>query len=152
MTFPGRFGDTSGSPHLEGHLVIPHLGIATDVSFLVDTGADTTTLMPMDGDRLPGLYESDKFKGLDDANLGGIGGSAPGKVVGAHLFILDADYLHRFDIDLRVLVPTSDDHGEFPSLLGRDVLRRMKMVSDYVNRKLSFTIRESDGRQAVVGF
>ena len=45
----GRFGDSSGRPYLEGRLVIPRLEMRRDVSFIVDTGADSTLLMPLDG-------------------------------------------------------------------------------------------------------
>ena len=44
----GRFGDTTGRPYLEGRLLIPRLGIDANISFLVDTGADTSLLSPSD--------------------------------------------------------------------------------------------------------
>lgn len=44
----GRFGDTTGRPYLEGRLLIPRLGIDANISFLVDTGADTSLLSPAD--------------------------------------------------------------------------------------------------------
>jgi hypothetical protein len=49
MAIAGRFGDTTGRPYLEGRLVLPRLGKRGDFSFLVDTGADYTYLMPGDG-------------------------------------------------------------------------------------------------------
>jgi hypothetical protein len=55
----GRFGNTSGRPYLEGRLVLTRLGLAADISFIVDTGADKTVVMPLDGTRL----------GVDYANL-----------------------------------------------------------------------------------
>jgi hypothetical protein len=48
----GRFGNTSGRPYVEGRLVIPRLKVRGDISFIFDTGADQTVLMPMDGTRL----------------------------------------------------------------------------------------------------
>ena len=40
----GRFGDTSMRPYLEGRIFLPTIGIDGEASFLVDTGADKTTL------------------------------------------------------------------------------------------------------------
>ena len=48
----GRFGDTSGRPYLEGRFYIPRLGVQGNISFLVDTGADSTTLLPADANKL----------------------------------------------------------------------------------------------------
>lgn len=47
----GRFGDTSGRPYIEGHVFLPRLEKRGNVSFLFDTGADTS-LMPVDGLRV----------------------------------------------------------------------------------------------------
>ena len=74
MTILGRYGDTSGSPYLEGRLVVPCLEISGDVSFLVDTGADYTALMPMDGEEMQVPFASDEFNQLEDSNAEGIGG------------------------------------------------------------------------------
>ena len=45
----GRFGDTTGRPYIEGRLIVPRLNLRSDVSFIVDTGADNSLLMPLDG-------------------------------------------------------------------------------------------------------
>ena len=37
---------------MEGVLVIPELGINVEISFLVDTGSDSTCLFPADGTRI----------------------------------------------------------------------------------------------------
>ena len=37
----GRFGDTSGRPYIEGHILLPRLKKRGNVSFVFDTGADT---------------------------------------------------------------------------------------------------------------
>ena len=66
----GRFGNTSGRPHIEGRIFLPRIGVRGDISFLFDTGADESLLMPLDGLRM----------GIDYANLpdqassSGIGG------------------------------------------------------------------------------
>ena len=56
----GRFGNTSGRPFLEGRLILPNRNLSFEISFLVDTGADDTILMPADGIRV----------GLDYGQLG----------------------------------------------------------------------------------
>ena len=58
----GRFGDTSGRPYMEGHVLLPRLGWSGNVSFIFDTGADTTLLMPLDAQRMGidyGLFENE---------------------------------------------------------------------------------------------
>lgn len=54
----GRFGNTSGRPYLEGRLILPRIDAQGDVSFLVDTGADKTVMMPADARRLGIDYRS----------------------------------------------------------------------------------------------
>ncbi len=49
----GRFGHANKRPYIQGRLFIPRLEIWSDVSFLVDTGADKTSLLPADGSREP---------------------------------------------------------------------------------------------------
>ncbi len=58
----GRFGATTNSPYFEARISIPEPNVSGHVSFLPDTGADTTTLMPADGVRL-GLPWDDLSKG-----------------------------------------------------------------------------------------
>ena len=50
--FSGRYGNTSGRPYLEARVILPNLKIGGDVSFIVDTGADRTVLMPIDVKRM----------------------------------------------------------------------------------------------------
>jgi hypothetical protein len=44
----GRIGILSGAPYIEARISFPRLGLQGLVSFLVDTGADGTVLMPAD--------------------------------------------------------------------------------------------------------
>ena len=43
----GRFGHANKRPYIQGRLFIPRLENWSDVSFLVDTVADKTTLLPV---------------------------------------------------------------------------------------------------------
>ena len=49
----GRFGHANKRPYIQGRLFIPRLEVWSDVSFLVDTGADKTSLLPADGSTEP---------------------------------------------------------------------------------------------------
>jgi len=44
----GRFGNTTTTPFIEASVYFPRLGLWGYVSFLADTGASGTVLMPMD--------------------------------------------------------------------------------------------------------
>ena len=48
----GRFGDTSGRPYMSAHVFVPRLDVASNISFLFDTGVDATVLMPADAERV----------------------------------------------------------------------------------------------------
>src|SRR5438046_2893461 len=67
----GRFGNTTGRPYIEGRLYLPRLSVQGDISFLLDTGADGSMLMPADAIRLGVPY--DALQGDNEAS--GIGGT-----------------------------------------------------------------------------
>src|SRR5579863_665812 len=67
----GRYGDTTGRPYIEGRLVIPRLNILADVSFIIDTGADCTVLMPLDGGRM-GIDYGQLRNAVDSVGVGGL--------------------------------------------------------------------------------
>jgi len=69
----GRFGGTTRRPYVEGRLIL--LGDqqpTSDVSFLIDTGADSTMLMPADAVRMG--IDFGQFRRQTEAV--GIGGTA----------------------------------------------------------------------------
>jgi len=129
----GRFGDTSGRPYVEARLVIPSLGIATNISFLVDTGADTTVLMPMDAAKA----------GLDYSQLTrtsvsiGVGGEANNFLVDAYVTFNDSGSLKVFQVTLTVY-PYSDAIKDVPSLLGRNIIDRCVMKYSPTSDELHF--------------
>ena len=69
----GRFGKTSGRPYISAWVSIPRLGLAGNVSFIFDTGADSSVLMPADAATLGVDYKqlSNTIESF------GIGGSVP---------------------------------------------------------------------------
>ncbi len=71
MALRGRFGNASGRPYIEGHLILPRLRISSDISFCVDTGADSTVLLPADGIRI-GIDYDKLGPEVESVGVGGI--------------------------------------------------------------------------------
>ena len=121
--------------------MIPGRGeLALDVSFLVDPGADVTTLVPLDGIRA-GI---DYSKLTTKQEIGGIGGVTELFVEPAvAIFAEDATSLHGFVIRV-LIVPPSDEMMDVPSLVGRDVLDNWRMTYSPTEGQLSFNVKYSD--------
>jgi predicted aspartyl protease len=138
----GRFGDTSGRPFVEGRLFLPRLGISGDVSFLLDTGADSSILMPGDARRLG--VDFSRLSGSRDCV--GIGGIASCFVEPALMVFNDpgvALYVYELDLDIMRDDPNIQD---VHSLLGRDVLDQWRILYDPCHPKspvLRITIRKA---------
>jgi hypothetical protein len=121
----GRFGNTTGAPYLEAHVSFPRLGLRGLVSFLVDTGADGTVLMPADSKKL-GI----NFRSLRNPTTSeGIGGKADGFNERVVLTFSDKIHVYAYLLNIELSVPTRHNH-RFPSLLGRDILDRWRFVMD----------------------
>ncbi len=136
----GRFGETTGRPYLEGRVIVPRFGIDADVSFLVDTGADTSLLsstdafdMGIDYSLLTGETESVGTAGVA-TNF-----TEPASLV----FIDPGNYVYVYHVDLEIASP-NPDLMYIPSLLGREVIDRWRMVYDRPKSTLSFTVRSAD--------
>ena len=132
----GRIGNLSGAPYVEARISFPQLGFRGLVSFLVDTGADGTVLMPADTKRL----------GIDFSSLRnpttseGIGGAARGFVERAVLSFSDRRYIYAYLLPIEVSAPTRYNL-RFPSLLGRDILKQWRFVMDVPKQQVTFTPR-----------
>ena len=131
-----------GRPYLHCSLSLPRLGIVVDdVTFLVDTGADTTYLHPRDG-----VDAGVPFDLLQSRSTSrGIGGTASYYQEPAVLMFTDdaagQDYGYRININVAKPDAVSD---RIPSLLGRDIIRRWQMDYDPTNGRLVFAIRDAD--------
>jgi hypothetical protein len=137
----GLFGDTSHRPYVNGRLLPPSLNLATNISFLVDTAADTSTLMPADGVKLGINYGALS----DPIIVGGMGGNAncfqESAIIAFHEPNRD---LMRF-YSVRITIPeVHPDMMMHPSLLGRDVLDRWRVNYDPSRDSLKFTVRSAD--------
>jgi hypothetical protein len=136
----GRFGDTSGRPYIEGRLIFPALKISGDISFLIDTGADRSLLHPDDGIRL----------GIDYANLTGnaesvgIGGICQNFVEPAwFVFSEPKRFLYIHFVDLAIS-PPAPERMQLPSLLGRDILDKWRMIYNPIKKRLTFQVLSAD--------
>lgn len=122
----GRFGDTTGRPFIEGRLILPRLNIQGNISFLMDTGADCSMVMPSDAKRL-----AIPFKMLEgDRECSGIGGTIHSFAERAILVFTDPQVmLYGYDLEIDIM---PDDPGmeEVTSLLGRDVIDRWRITYD----------------------
>ena len=137
----GRFGDTSKRPYLEGRLLIPRLRVWSDISFLVDTGADKTTLLPADSLKM-GLDYNTLTKSSDPAiGIGGISHNYTERSI--VLFNEPGKALHAYEIELEI-VESNDELMGIPSLLGRDVLNRWQMNYSPTTDELTFQVLSSD--------
>ena len=138
----GRFGDTSGRPYIEGRIFLPRSSAFADVSFIVDTGADRSLLMPIDGTRLALDYSA--LAG--DESCIGVSGISRNFVEPA--FVLFAEHsvcLSIYSIDLAIASP-SPDIEDIPSLLGRDILDKWRMNYSPTDKLLTFDVLSFDSK------
>ena len=136
----GQFDDWGG-PILRAGLLIPRFGISRQVNFLVDTGAINTCLHPNDGQYIHIPF--DELRAPQSSI--GIGGSQPYYQEPAVIILTDSDGEHRFPIILSIAKPQSITPSDpdpiinrIPSLLGRDVLNRLRIDYHYPAARLHF--------------
>ena len=125
------FYSTSGVPLLLARVTVPSLGTSADVMFLLDTGADHTTLHPYDMARLgipiPGPSAS-------STSVGGIGGSVDYTPLDAALAFRGSWLPRWYRTEIPVLIPTTLNDvmvtDGLPSILGRDILGMCRCTFD----------------------
>lgn len=128
---------------MEGRVLIPSLTINADLSFPVDTGADSSLISPADGYEVGLDYDSLAARGAAGTSLG-LGGLAQCYTVRASIALTDPGRsIYVYHVDLDIAVP-NDEIIEMPSLLGREILDRLRMVYDPSRGDLSFTVRTAD--------
>ena len=120
MTLFGAFREPGGGPFVTGTVTVHATGVAWEVDFFLDTGADVSVLMSDDAREL----------GLDVPALprsavvaSGVGGEVGLRTVAATLTFSDAERSYLYRMDLPVIEPGPYTEG-VPSLLGRDILNR----------------------------
>jgi len=133
----GRFGDTTGRPYIEARVVFPRLKVLVkspppgeaDVSFLADTGADLTTIMPLDWAR----FSVDMSQLIDPFDTYGVGGKAEGfKEEAIVTFSEPGVGLRVYTVEVIIIKPTQYIM-QCPSLLGRDIMNKWTVIFDRPN-------------------
>jgi hypothetical protein len=143
---PGRFGNTSGRPYVSGRVWLPRFKLSANLSFLVDTGADRSTLMPADALKMGVDYAQLG----NTAKVGGMGGNANCFNEQAILIFdeLNRGLVRSYVVWLVIPKPKVDLRN-MPPILGRDVLDGWYMHYDPSGKGLRFTVRSADHTQAV---
>lgn len=135
----GSFED--GSPFIEGLLVIPRLHIQGPISFLLDTGADESCLMPTDGLRLGIDYGSLTGRKV---SISGVSGDIECTKCSVFVFFTEDNgkvRIYRIQIDIMPDVPKLHP---MHSLLGQDILSRWRTVHDPTRGRLQATVISAD--------
>lgn len=110
----GRFGNTTSRPYIEGRLSLPRFGKHSNISFLIDTGADTTVLAPTDAKKL-GINYAKLLHPQESVGIGGTNRCFHEEALVA--FSGDNGVLFVHKIQLAILEPKSAI-ASIPSLLG----------------------------------
>ena len=131
----------NGSPFIEGLLVFPGLNVQGPISFLLDTGADETCIMPTDGRRLGIDYGTLTGRKV---NIRGVSGSID--IIKRAAFILfteDVGKVRLYRILIDIMPDETELHG-LHSLLGQDILSRWRTVHDPTRGRLQATVLSAD--------
>ena len=131
---------------MEGHVLLPRLGWSSNVSFIFDTGADTSLLMPLDGQRMGIDYG--RFE--NEVPTLGIGGLSENFIESAYLAFVGDEALYGYEIELHVCKP-AEELMTIPSLLGRDIIDRWRVTYDKSALELLAEVISSDARQVIEG-
>jgi hypothetical protein len=124
---------------MEGFVSIPRLKVRGFVSFCIDTGSDTSVLMPVDAEKL-GIDFSTLINPSTSVGIGGdsrtflddaIVAFGGGKTV----------YLYRIEMEIQ---PRTDYNAEFPSLLGRDITDHWSMTLSCPLKRVHAKVRHAD--------
>ncbi len=127
-----RAGNPS-TPMLRCLVTLPRLSRSRVVEFLVDTGADATTLHPLDTRQMAIRFKQ-HFAGIPRAAMRGIGGDSDYWEEMAELQFLHEDLAHTdvLVLPIHIAVPTRAN-SIIESLLGRDVLQHYRFTCDPAN-------------------
>ena len=126
--------------------MLPRLGWSGNVSFIFDTGADTSLLMPLDAQRMGidyGLFET-------EVSTLGIGGPSENFVEPAYVAFVGDEALYGYEIKLHVCKPAVE-LMTVPSLLGRDIIDRWRVTYDKSASELLAEVISSDAQERLDG-
>ena len=129
---------------MEGHVLLPRIEKRGNVSFIFDTGADTSLLMPLDAQRMGIDYEMFENEVLTL----GIGGESQNFVELAYLAFVGDEALYGYDIELHICKP-AEELMNIPSLLGRDIIDRWHVTYNKSASELLAEVIYSDAREVL---
>ncbi|MDP9236268.1 MAG: retroviral-like aspartic protease family protein [Chloroflexota bacterium] len=126
---------------MEGRLVIPQFNIDARISFLVDTGADNSLIAPADAKEM-GIDYTELGKPVESLGMGGIALSHP--VRASLAFVDPGKFVYVYHLDALDIAVPDPEIEEMPSLLGREILDRWRVILDPSRNNLSFVVRSAD--------
>lgn len=122
-------------------MVIPQFNVDARISFLVDTGADSSLTAPADA----------KEMGIDIAQLGspvgslGVGGTALSHRSRGPLVFVERRFVYVYHLGaLDIAAPNPADRGDALATRKREILDRWRMVYEPSRNNLSFIVRSAD--------
>lgn len=135
----GRYGNTFTRPYVTAHVAISSIGVSGSISFLMDTGADGTVIMPADALRLGVDYT----KLHNTAVSYGIGGASADYIEDGLFVVRDEAELKGYAVSYRI-PEFRNELLRAPSLLGRNIVNRWKMILDYANDRFDIEVQSAD--------
>ena len=128
---------------MTGWVRLPELGLAAPIPFLADTGATGTVIHPKDAISLGVDFSKLKY----DASSRGVGGFARATRQDARILFQDEATQEWYEYRLPVTIAEPSEYNrDYPSLLGRDVLRYWSTVYAPANGILEFEVIRTAGQ------
>jgi hypothetical protein len=136
----GQFEHTTGRPFIDSRMVVPRANLKGEISFLIDTGADTSALMPADAQRI-GIDYSTLTGEREAVGTGGVSRSYTEPVLLAFSDPGKSLYIYQVEI---VIPEAGPEMLRLPTLLGRDVLNRWSMSYNPSRGRLTIRVVSAD--------
>lgn len=140
----GRYTSSLLRPMISAHVTIPTIKASGFIEFLIDTGADSTTITQADGKRLRINYTK---LTTEDHGIGYAGSTSDficdGTVTFSEIGVMEYEY----DVELRITKPdpvVSLELLMIPSLLGRDILNQWHLSFDPSARLITANVLSCD--------
>lgn len=135
----GRFESFSKRPVVDCFVSIPSLNVHDSVTFLMDTGADCSLLMPGDGIRLGIDYRSLDFR----HTAFGIGGESKEHPAAAIIMVSNGTTVYAHRRGIGIAEKRAETMG-VPSILGMDVMREWEILVSYPEDKIQIVVKSCD--------
>ena len=130
--FPTGF-HSSPAPHVQAFLLLPRLDVQGLVNFMIDTGADITTLCLIDVERLN--INCRRLQRRSLVSVDGIAGEQLFYQEEAVLMMRDEDaetYIFQIEIDIPKRTKAQvNQQRRLPSILGRDIVNQCNLAVNF---------------------